>query len=62
MLQNTLGMCDRVLDFMDNDDEEDKGTLEIKDFTGLEFKNVNFAYQDNKPVLSNINFKINKGF
>ncbi len=61
MLQNTLGMCDRVLGFMDKDDEEDKGTLEIKDFTGLEFKNVNFAYQDNKPALSDINFKIEKG-
>ncbi len=60
-LQNTLGMCDRVLGFMDNDDVEDKGTLEIKEFTGIKFKNVNFAYQDNKPVLSNINFKIEKG-
>lgn len=40
---------------------EDNGTIELQSFQGeIEFKNVNFAYNQD-PVLKNINFKIEKG-
>ena len=40
--------------------EEDKANKKIN-FEKLEFQNVNFAYDDSKEVLKNINLKIKKG-
>ncbi|ANU52883.1 ABC transporter ATP-binding protein [Acutalibacter muris] len=52
----------RLFKFLDMDLETDEGTAHI---TGcpprLEFKNVTFAYQKNKPILQGVNFHVEPG-
>ncbi|MCL6589716.1 MAG: ATP-binding cassette domain-containing protein [Firmicutes bacterium] len=60
-LQTTLGMCERVTNFLTADLERDTGIHEITGFNSLEFKNVCFSYSEDKPVLQNVSFKIDKG-
>lgn len=61
MLQNTLGMCERVLSLLDNDRLVDQGTVPMAEFQGLEFDQVSFAYEEGKPVLDQVSFTVNKG-
>ncbi|AZR72705.1 hypothetical protein BBF96_04440 [Anoxybacter fermentans] len=60
-LQTTLGMCERVLNFLQDDKIEKEGKVKLKEFNSLEFKNVSFQYENGKSVLSNLNFRIDKG-
>lgn len=49
-------------EFIELEDEEYKGELDIEDFESLEFRNVSFTYPNsNDLILDNISFKINKG-
>ena len=42
-----------------NKNENLEGEIDFK--KSLELKHISFSYNDNKPILENINFKINKG-
>jgi len=63
-IQSGLASGDRILEFIDTNpaitDKPDAKVL--KKFSDqLEFRNVNFAYNTNKLVLKNINFRLQKG-
>ena len=64
-LQNGLASADRVFAIMDikSDIQDVDNAVKVKDLnSSLSFNNVSFSYGDeDKKVLSNINFKINKG-
>jgi len=64
-LQNGLASADRVFSIMDikSDIQDIDNAAEVNDLkNSLSFDNVSFSYGDKKDkVLSNINFRINKG-
>ena len=64
-LQNGLASADRVFAIMDikSDIQDIDNAVKVKDLnSSLSFNNVSFSYgNEDKKVLSNINFKINKG-
>ena len=54
--------ANRIFGILEEDEfaKEKFGTKKLKKFAGnIEFKNVCFAYDENMPVLKNMNFKIN---
>lgn len=61
--QNTLASAEKILDIIDAEPEHDFGVgKELKRMEGkIEFKNVNFAFDRSKKVLSNINLTIEPG-
>ena len=61
--QNTLASAEKILDILDAEPEHDFGQgKELKRMDGkIEFKNVNFAFDRSKKVLSNINLTIEPG-
>lgn len=56
----SLGMSDRVLSFLEDDMEEETGE-KIRGINSIEFKDVSFSYDSQKPVLKSVNFKFEKG-
>lgn len=56
----SLGMSDRVLSFLEDDMEEETGE-KIRGINSIEFKDVSFSYDSQKPVLNSVNFKFEKG-
>ncbi|MCL4117601.1 UNVERIFIED_CONTAM: hypothetical protein GTU68_066769 [Idotea baltica] len=62
-LQMGLVAAERVFDVIDRTDViEDKGTIEAGKLKGnIEFKNVEFAYNEVDFVLNGVSFKINEG-
>ena len=64
-LQNGLASADRVFAIIDikSDIQDVDNAVKVKDLnSSLSFNNVSFSYgNEDKKVLSNINFKINKG-
>lgn len=63
-VQIALMAMERVFELMNNipkimDKPDARELMEIVD--GIEYNNVGFAYVESKPVLENINLKINKG-
>ncbi|MGY6647948.1 ABC transporter ATP-binding protein [Wenyingzhuangia sp. IMCC45574] len=63
-LTEALAGLDRTEELMNMQAEEDdeNRTVELKDLKGdIEFNNVSFAYEENKNVLHNINFKATAG-
>lgn len=61
--QNTLASAEKILDILDAEPEHDFGAGNSPDrIEGkIEFKNVNFAFDRSKKVLSNINLTIEPG-
>ncbi len=61
--QNTLASAEKILDILDAEPEHDFGCgNELSRMEGkIEFKNVNFAFDRSKKVLSNINLTIEPG-
>ncbi len=61
--QNTLASAEKILDILDAEPEHDFGhDKELERMKGkIEFKNVNFAFDRSKKVLSNINLTIEPG-
>lgn len=52
----------RLFKFLDMETEEDTGTGRIDSLPPrLEFKDVNFSYQSNRPVLRGVNFHVEPG-
>lgn len=64
IVQTVIVSAERFFSFMDQDEDIDKGTKEI-DYTKLqgtiEFKNVDFAYNIETPVLKDLSFKAENG-
>lgn len=63
-LTEALAGLDRTEELMNMAAEEDdkNRTIELQEFKGeIEFSNVSFEYEDNKPVLHNIDFKAASG-
>lgn len=54
--QSTFAAAQRVFDFLDAPEELEGGTTP-KNNVSIEFKNVNFEYTENKPVIKNLSFK-----
>ena len=61
--QSTLASAEKILDILDAEPEHDFGIgKEIERMKGkIEFKNVNFAFDRSKKVLTNINLTIEPG-
>lgn len=64
IIQTVLVSAERFFQFMDQDEDLDVGKKDI-DFDSLkgniEFKNVDFAYNEETPVLKNLSFKTGNG-
>lgn len=64
IIQTVLVSAERFFQFMDQDEDLDTGKKDI-DFDSLkgniEFKNVDFAYNEETPVLKNLSFKTGNG-
>lgn len=63
-VQQALGSAERVLSLIQEEPEikEKPNARKLQDVQGsVEFRNVDFRYVDNIPVLKDINFKLNPG-
>jgi ATP-binding cassette, subfamily B, multidrug efflux pump len=62
-LQMGLIAAERVFKLLESDEKIDnKGTFSPEKLRGeIEFKNVDFEYVEDNPILKNLNFKINAG-
>lgn len=61
-LQSSLASAERVFDILEAEEEvadEPKHTISSGD--SVEFKNVCFSYSEDKPLIENLNLKVNKG-
>ena len=58
VVQKTLVSFSRVNEILKYEEYKDNGTKEINATGKIEFKNVCFEYEKNKPVLKDISFKI----
>lgn len=62
--QSAIAGAERVFEIMDepSDLQDKKNTISIDSFKGdVAFSNVNFSYEDDKPVLKNISFRAKAG-
>ena len=60
-LQTGLGAASRIFWLIDHKNEINDGKKSIKaKFNSLEFKNVLFSYKNQKKIINNFNFEINK--
>lgn len=61
-IQNTVASSRRVYQTMDETEmPKDKNTGETPKDLSVEFKNVNFSYEKDKPVIKNLSFKAKQG-
>ena len=63
IMQSAMAGGERIFSLLEEDHRiEDSGTLDCCDIRGeIEFKNVNFSYRKDEPVLRNLSFKANPG-
>ena len=59
--ENAKASFKRINDFLNILDDEDKGKEEIKEIKSIEFKNMSFSYDENRPLINRFNLKISKG-
>nr|WP_136252465.1 lipid A export permease/ATP-binding protein MsbA [Ningiella ruwaisensis] len=61
--QKGMAACASIFEILDNEDEEDKGEIEIARASGaLAFKDVSFTYPTkNEPALKNVSFEVKPG-
>ncbi len=63
-IETAIAGAERVFEIMDGKSETDEGTKNFnpKDFIGhIEFKNINFSYVPNEPVIRNFSLSVNRG-
>lgn len=63
-IQTAIASAERVFEIMEEEKErpDEKDAIELKEIKGeVEFKNVWFAYENEKYILKNINFKVPAG-
>ena len=61
LLQNSISACERIIRLLDVDPSivDKKDAIELDEIRGkIEYKKVNFQYEDNLPILNSINIKI----
>ncbi len=62
-IQKSFGAADRIFEILDTTSEvkdpENPQKLELK--SSIEFKNLSFYYEKEKPIIKNLNFSINRG-
>lgn len=64
IIQTVIVSSERFFSFMDLDDDKDEGNLTLKtdEILGdIEFKNLNFSYDNEVSVLKNLSFKVKHG-
>src|SRR5690606_22187067 len=62
IIQRGISAADSIFSLLDEQREQDTGTYETPRVTGsVRFSNVNFAYKEGEPVLSDINFSVEPG-
>lgn len=62
-LQSSLASAERVFDLLDAEEETEdtKKDLYLESGGSVEFRNVDFSYLPEKPLIRNFNLKVNKG-
>lgn len=60
-LQMAIASVDRVYELLDMEEEKNGYLDDVVFNKSIEFRNVTFSYDKNKPVLKNFNLVINKG-
>lgn len=62
-LQSSLASAERVFDLLDAEEEieDTKKELYLERGGSVEFRNVDFSYLPEKPLIKNFNLKVNKG-
>ncbi len=61
-IQTAIAGAERVFALMDQPDEDNSGTLEMKDVKGeISFRNVDFSYVEGKQVLYDFNLDVKPG-
>ena len=63
-LQSAMAASERIFGLLDTYSfiEDKKDATELKEFKDkIEFKDLSFNYEENKPVLKNVSFEVNKG-
>ncbi|KKT25197.1 MAG: ABC transporter, ATP-binding protein, MsbA family [Parcubacteria group bacterium GW2011_GWA2_43_9b] len=63
-MANTAPYVNKMLEYQNEaagNKESDNGNVNFKFCDSLEFKNVGFGYDARKPILSNLNFNVQKG-
>lgn len=65
ILQNALASGERVVQILDREQEEQKGSLDLDRIDTIEFKNVSFSYDPDQheaqPVLDRVSFSVKSG-
>ncbi|MCI8575170.1 MAG: ABC transporter ATP-binding protein [Bacilli bacterium] len=63
-IQSMIAAAERVFEFLEEAEEEDKGTLQVplEDIKGnIEFKHVRFGYNKDKIIIKDFNAKVKSG-
>ncbi len=62
VLQSTVAAAERVFEFLEEPEEDDSGHVEISAIKGaVEFQNVSFSYEPDRPVINNFSATIKPG-
>ena len=60
--QQGFGASERIFEILEMPEESDTGHLKLGTFANaIEFEDVNFAYNADTPVLSNVSFRVSRG-
>ena len=60
-IQGAVAACERTFFLLDLSPEIQSGDKELNKIDTITLKNVNFAYEKEKPILKNVNFVLEKG-
>jgi len=62
LIQTAMAATERIFEFLDFDDEENKSDKKITDIhEEISFENVSFGYTPNVEIIKNLSFKASKG-
>ena len=62
LIQTAMAATERIFEFLDFDDEENKSDKKITDICEkISFENVSFGYTPNVEIIKNLSFKASKG-
>ena len=59
--ENAKASLRRINDFLNFDNDLDSGEESINDIETIEFKNMNFSYNENQKLIENLNLTIKRG-
>ncbi|MDD9302182.1 MAG: ABC transporter ATP-binding protein [Desulfobacter sp.] len=62
LLQNALASAERIITVLNTPRaEQENARVRLNQISRLEFKDINFSYENNRPVLQDLNFSLEKG-